>query len=60
MYRIVFAAAVVALVLVIDAWLCIRTMTTGAADWTFNRLIVTTGAKASPISHYDDFLFVPD
>jgi hypothetical protein len=58
MYKIVFAAAVVALVLVIDTWLCIRTMTT--ADWTFNRLIVTTGAKASPISHYDDFLFVPD
>jgi hypothetical protein len=61
MHKIVFAAAGAVLVLTIDAWLCIRTMTPSAlAGSTFNRLIVTTGANASPISHYDGFLFVSD
>jgi hypothetical protein len=54
-----FAAAVAVLVLIgVDAWLCVRTLTPGAlAGSTFNPLIGTAGAKASPISHdNDDFL----
>ena len=58
-----FAAAVAVLVLIgIDAWLCIRTLTPGAvAASTFNPLITTTGgANGSPISHYNDYLFMSD
>jgi hypothetical protein len=57
-----FAAAVgVFIVIGIDAWLSIRTITPGAlAGSTSNRLIVTTGAKASTLSHYNDYLFVSD
>ncbi len=59
MHKIVFAAAGIVLVLIVDAWLCIRTMTPNVlAGPIFNRLVVTTGANPSPISHYDDFLFV--
>ena len=57
-----FAAAVgVFIVIGMDAWLSIRTITPGAlAGSSFNRLIVTIGAKASTISHYNDYLFVSD
>jgi hypothetical protein len=57
-----FAAAVAVLVLIgTDAWLCIRTVTPAAlAGFTYNRLIIATSAKASPISHYNDYLFVSD
>jgi len=57
--RTLFAAAVAVLVLIgIDVWLCIRTLTPGALvrSSTFNPLIITTGAKASPISHHSDYL----
>jgi hypothetical protein len=59
MRNIALFATVVAgfIVIGIDAWLCIRTMTSAAlAGSTFNRLTVTTGAKASTISRYDDYL----
>jgi hypothetical protein len=58
--RTLFVAAVaVLLVTGIDGWLCVRTLTPGvlARSPTFNPLIVTTGAKASPISHYSGHLF---
>ena len=59
-----FAATVAVFVLIgIDAWLCSRTMTSGAlAGSTFNPLRITTAAKGSPISHYryDEYLFVTD
>jgi hypothetical protein len=56
-----FAALVAGLVLIgIDAWLSVRTITPGAlADSTSNRLNITTAAKAKT-SHYDDYLFVSD
>ena len=55
-----FAAAVaVFFVIGIDAWLCIRTMSSALAGSTFNPLSVATGAMSSHISHYDDYLFVP-
>jgi hypothetical protein len=53
----------VATVTVVDAWLSITTLAPGAlAGSTFNRLSVTTVAKASPISryHYDEYLLVTD
>jgi hypothetical protein len=55
-----FAAAVAVFVLIgIDAWLCIRTFGPGTlAGSTFNPLITTAGAKASPISHDDDDLLL--
>jgi hypothetical protein len=55
-----FAAVVAVLVLIgIDAWLSVRTLTPGAlAGSTSNPLIGTTGAKASPISHDGDDLVV--
>jgi hypothetical protein len=54
-----FAAAVAVFVVIgFDTWLSVRTITPGAlAGSTFNRLI--TAEKGSPISHYDDYLFVP-
>ena len=55
-----FAAAVAVLVLIgIDAWLSMRTLTPGAAaaGSTFNRLMVT-GANGSP-SHSSDYLIGP-
>jgi hypothetical protein len=57
-----FAATVAVFVLIgIDAWLCVRTLTPGAlAGSTFNRLISTTAAKGSPISQYHDYLLVTD
>jgi hypothetical protein len=57
-----FAAAVAVLVLIgIDAWLSIRTLTPGAlAGSTFNPLIIATDAKGSPISHYNDYLLMSD
>jgi hypothetical protein len=55
-----FAAAVAALALIgVDAWLSVRTLTSGAlAGSTSNPLIGTTGAKASPISHDNDDLLL--
>ena len=54
-----FAAAVAVFVVIgFDTWLSVRTITPGAlAGSTFNRLI--TVEKGSPISNYDDYLFVP-
>jgi len=61
---ILFAATVAVFVLIgIDAWLCSRTMTSGAlAGSTFNQLSVTTVPKGSPISHYhyNDYLLMTD
>ena len=61
--RTLFVAAVAVLVVIsIDGWLCLRTLTLGVLvrSPTFNPLIVTTSAQASPISHYGDYLFVSD
>jgi hypothetical protein len=61
--RTLFVAAVAALVVIgIDGWLCLRTLTPAALVRSpiFNPLIVTTSAQASPISHYGDYLFVSD
>ena len=61
--RMLFVAAVAVFVLIgVDAWLCIRTMTPGALARSsiFNPLIATTSAQASPISHYGDYLFLAD
>ena len=54
-----FAAAVGVLLLIgVDAWLSIRTMTQGAlAGSMSNPFTITTAAKAS---HYNDYLFAPD
>jgi hypothetical protein len=54
-----FTVAVAAFVVIgVDAWLCIRTMTQGAlAGSTFNPLI-TDVAKGAPISHSNDYLLV--
>jgi hypothetical protein len=57
------AALAVFVVIGIDTWLCMRTLTPGAlAGATPNRLSITAGAKASPISHYPykDYLLVTD
>jgi hypothetical protein len=56
-----FVGAVVVFVLIgIDTWLCIRTLTPSAlAGSRFNPLSVTTGAKGPPIPHFDNYLFVP-
>jgi hypothetical protein len=55
---VLFAAAVAVFVLIgIDAWLCIRTLSSGAlAGSTFNPLTIATRAQRSPISQ--DFLLV--
>ncbi len=61
--RTLFVAAVAALVVIgIDGWLCLRTLTPAALvrSPTFSPLIVTTSAQASPISHHGDYLFVSD
>jgi hypothetical protein len=57
-----FATVAVLVVIGIDGWLCLRTLTPGALvrSPTFNPLIVTASAQASPISHYGDYLFVSD
>ena len=57
-----FAAAVALLILIgVDGWLCIRTLAPAAmAGSSYNRLITATSANASPISHYNDYLFVSD
>jgi hypothetical protein len=57
-----FAAAVALLVLIgLDGWLCIRTLPpAGLAGTSYNLLITATSANASPISHYNDYLFVSD
>jgi hypothetical protein len=57
-----FAAAVALLVLIgVDGWLCMRTLPPVAlAGSSYNRLITATSVKASPISHYNDYLFVSD
>jgi len=53
-----FAAVVaVFIVIVIDAWLCIRTMTPVAGS-TFNPLIITIARGAAPISQSYDYLLV--
>ena len=60
--RTLFVAAVAALVVIgIDGWLCLRTLTPAALirSPTFNPLIVTS-AQASPISHHGDYLFLSD
>ena len=55
---VLFAAAVaVFLVIGIDAWLCVRTITPSAlAGSTFNPLSGATGAMSPHTSHYDDYL----
>ena len=61
--RTLFVAVVAVLVVIgIDGWLCLRTLTPGALARSpnFNPLIVATSAHASPISHYGDYLFVSD
>ena len=61
--RTLFVAAVGVFVLIgVDAWLCIRTMASGALARSsiFNQLIATTSAQASPSSHHGDYLFVAD
>jgi hypothetical protein len=61
--RTLFVAAVAVLVVIgIDGWLCLRTLTAAALarSPTFNPLIVTASAQASPISHYGDYLFVSE
>ena len=57
-----FAAAVALLVLIgVDGWLCIRTLPPAElAGSSYNRLITAASANASPISHYNDYLFVSD
>jgi hypothetical protein len=53
-----FVAAITALVLIgVGTWIGVRTLTpTGAlADSTDQPLVMTTGAKGSPTSHYDDY-----
>jgi len=58
MRSLLIAALAVSVLIGVDAWLCIRTMTPGALAKSsiFNPLIATTGAQASPISHYGDYL----
>jgi hypothetical protein len=59
MCKIVFAAAVAVLVLIIDSWLSIRTLTPSAvAGSTDNAPVMMTGAKGLPTSHYDDYEIV--
>jgi hypothetical protein len=61
--RTLFVAVVAVLVVIgIDGWLCLKTMTPGALarSSTFNPLLATTSAQASPISHHSDYLFVAD
>ena len=59
MCKIVFAAAVALLVLIIDSWLSIRTLTPSAvAGSTDNAPVMMTGAKGLPTSHYDDYEIV--
>ncbi len=55
-----FAAAVVVLVLIgIETWITVRTLTPGdIASATVNPLVMTTNAKGRPTPHYDDYLFV--
>jgi hypothetical protein len=62
MRRLFVAAVAVLVVISIDGWLCLRTLTPGALarSPTFNPLIATAGAQVSPISHYGDYLFVAD
>jgi hypothetical protein len=57
-----FAAAVaVSLLIGIDAWLSIRTLTPGvSAGSNFNPLITTTAGRGSPLPQYNDYLFVSD
>ena len=60
--RTLFVAAVALLVVIgIDGWLCLKTMTPGAlaGSSAFNSLLATTSAQASPISHHG-YLFVAD
>ena len=59
--RTLFVVAVL-VVIGIDGWLCLKTMTPGALvrSSTFNSLLATTSAQASPISHHGDYLFVAD
>jgi hypothetical protein len=56
------AAAVGVFVLIgIDAWLSVRTITPGAlASSTFNRLMITTAARGQSTSQYNDYLFESD
>jgi hypothetical protein len=61
--RTLFVAAVALLVVIgIDGWLCLRTLTPGALarSSTSNPLIAVTSAQASPIAHYGDYLFLSD
>ena len=62
MRTLLVAAVGVLVVIGIDGWLCLRTLTPGplVMSPTFNPLIVTTSAQASPISQYGDYLFVAD
>jgi hypothetical protein len=57
MRKIVFAAGAAVLVLIIDAWLSIRTLTpiSAAAGSIDNASVMTTGAKGLPTSPYDDY-----
>ncbi len=56
-----FVAAITALVLIgVGAWIGVRTLTpTGAlAGSTDQPSVMRTGAKGSPLSHYDDYSLV--
>jgi hypothetical protein len=58
-----FAAGTAFFILIgVDAWLCNRTLTPGAMarSPTFNPLIITSGAKASPVSHNNNYLLMTD
>ena len=59
--RTLFVVAVL-VVIGIDGWLCLKTMTPGALarSSTFNPLLATTSAQVSPSSHYGDYLFLAD
>ncbi len=55
-----FAAAVVVLVLIgIETWIAVRTLTPGdIASATVSPLVMMTNAKGLRTPHYDDYLFV--
>jgi hypothetical protein len=56
MCKIVFAVAVAVLVLIIDSWFSIRTLTPSAAAGSIdNGPAMMTGAKSLPTSPNDDY-----
>jgi hypothetical protein len=49
------AAVAVLAVISVGAWIGVRTPTGALAGSTDQPLVMTTGAKGSPTSHYDDY-----